>query len=119
MTTEPTHYIRRRTVLQVGGAIAAASVVPAFGGANAAETAGPKPGDRVFLTNEDSTTLTAIVPVTDEVIGTVNLTSFDAYPRPPFRFVPGGFLPAPAHLTQQPLSPRPSPSPPCRPPPAS
>lgn len=103
MTTEPTHYIRRRTVLQVAGAIAAASVVPAFGRANAAETAGPKPGDRVFLTNEDSNTLTAIDPVTDEIIGTVNLTSFDEDPRPPFRFVTGGVMPAHGEMIQKPL----------------
>ncbi|MGE7469334.1 hypothetical protein ACQKLX_07830 [Bosea sp. NPDC003192] len=51
--------------------------------------AGPRAGDRVFLTNEDSNTLSVIDPVTDELLPTVNLTSFDEDPRPPFRFVTG------------------------------
>lgn len=103
MTTDPTNHITRRTVLQVAGAVAAAAIAPTFGVAHAASTAGPQPGDRVFLTNEDSNTLTAIDPVRDEVIGTVNLTSFDEDPRPPFRFVTGGVTPAHGEMIQKPL----------------
>jgi DNA-binding beta-propeller fold protein YncE len=47
----------------------------------------------VILCNEDSNTLSVIDPVTNTVAGTVNLTSFDADPRPPFRFVTGGVVP--------------------------
>src|SRR5437868_11958136 len=49
--------------------------------------------DRVFICNEDSNTLAVIDPSSDTVAHTVNLTSFDEDPRPPFRFVTGGVTP--------------------------
>jgi YVTN family beta-propeller protein len=45
--------------------------------------------DRVFICNEDSNTLAVIDPSSNTVVHTVNLTSFDEDPRPPFRFVTG------------------------------
>ncbi|MGL6223324.1 MAG: YncE family protein [Steroidobacteraceae bacterium] len=62
-----------------------------------------RPGDLVYVTMEDSSTLTVIDPVTNTVKGTVNLTSFDEDPRPPFRFVTGGVMPAHAAMTAKPL----------------
>jgi YVTN family beta-propeller protein len=66
-------------------------------------TGGPLPGDRVILTNEDSNTLSVIDPVRNEVAATVNLTSFDEDPRPPFRFVTGGVMPTHDAMIQKPL----------------
>jgi YVTN family beta-propeller protein len=51
--------------------------------------------DRVFICNEDSNTLAVIDPSSNTVVHTVNLTSFDEDPRPPFRFVTGGVTPSP------------------------
>src|SRR5687768_12315702 len=56
-----------------------------------AATSGP---DRVFICNEDSNTLAVIDPATNTVSATINLTSFDEDPRPPFRYVTGGVVPA-------------------------
>lgn len=100
MDTELTG-IDRRSLLAGLGAVGASSLI----GASSAhgETVGPRQGDRVFLTNEDSNTLTAIDPVTDTVIGTVNLTSFDEDPRPPFRFQNGGVIPTHGDMIQKPL----------------
>lgn len=64
---------------------------------------GPQAGDRVFVTNEDSCTLSVIDPVRDAVIGSVNLTSFDEDPRPPFRFVTGGVMPTHEAMLHKPL----------------
>jgi YVTN family beta-propeller protein len=49
--------------------------------------------DRVFICNEDSNTLSVIDPTTNTVSDTVNVTSFDEDPRPPFRLVTGGVTP--------------------------
>jgi DNA-binding beta-propeller fold protein YncE len=57
----------------------------------------------VFITNEDSNTLSVIDPATDEVAATINLTSFDEDRRPPFRFVTGGVTPTHADMIQKPL----------------
>ncbi|APC19582.1 hypothetical protein BLL42_28125 (plasmid) [Pseudomonas frederiksbergensis] len=89
----------QRTLLTVGGALlfattAAAADIPA----NSA-----KPGDLVYVTNEESNTLTVIDPVTLTVKGTVNLTSFDEDPRPPFQFVTGGVIPVHNAMTSKPL----------------
>lgn len=64
---------------------------------------GPRNGDRVFLTNEDSCTLSVIDPVNDIVLTTINLTSFDEDSRPPFRFVTGGAMPSHSEMLQKPL----------------
>lgn len=103
MCTISNNHLTRRTMLQIAGAAASAAIVPTIDIADAAETAGPKLGDRVFLTNEDSNTLTAIDPMRDEVIGTINLTSFDEDPRSPFRFATGGVTPTHDQMIQKPL----------------
>lgn len=59
--------------------------------------------DRVFICNEDSNTLTVINPYRNTVESTVNLTSFDEDPRPPFRFVTGGVVPTHAATIHKPL----------------
>ncbi|MBC8051046.1 MAG: beta-propeller fold lactonase family protein [Chitinophagales bacterium] len=92
--------VDRRTFL----AGAAASVAAmALSSSPAAAVNGPQNGDCVFLTNEDSNTLTVIDPVSDTVKATVNLTSFDEDPRPPFRFVTGGMTPTHGAMVQKPL----------------
>lgn len=60
-------------------------------------------GDRVFVCNEDSNTLSVIDPRTNTVDTTVNLTSFDEDPRPPFRFVTGGVMPTHPAMIGKPL----------------
>jgi YVTN family beta-propeller protein len=96
-STEPS----RRRVLQ-GAAAVALSPVIAKAQSKSGEQ-GPRAGDRVFLTNEDSNTLSVIDPVTDELLPTVNLTSFDEDPRPPFRFVTGNVTPTHGEMIQKPL----------------
>lgn len=59
--------------------------------------------DRVFICNEDSNTLSVISPYSNTVESTVNLTSFDEDPRPPFRFVTGGVVPTHAAMIHKPL----------------
>ncbi len=62
-----------------------------------------EPQDRVYITNEDSNTLVVIDPRTNTVETTINLTSFDEDPRPPFRFVTGGVMPTHAAMIHKPL----------------
>ena len=59
--------------------------------------------DRVFITNEDSNTLTVINPNTNTVESTINLTSFDEDARPPFRFMTAGVAPTHAAIIHKPL----------------
>lgn len=59
--------------------------------------------DRIFITNEDSNTLTVIDPRSNTVETTINLTSFDEDPRPPFRFVTAGVAPTHAAMVHKPL----------------
>lgn len=59
--------------------------------------------DRVFICNEDSNTLSVIDPSTNAVEATINLTSFDEDPRPPFQFVTGGVAPTHAAMLNKPL----------------
>ena len=61
------------------------------------------PVDRVFITNEDSNTISVINPMSNTVDTTVNLTSFDEDARPPFRFVTGGVMPTHAAMIHKPL----------------
>ncbi len=61
------------------------------------------PEDRVFIANEDSNTITVIDPRTNTVETTINLTSFDEDPRPPFRLVTGGVTPTHAGMIHKPL----------------
>ena len=72
----------------------------------AAQTAGGaaiEPEDRVFIANEDSNTVSVIDPRSNTVETTINLTSFDEDPRPPFRFVTGGAVPTHAAMINKPL----------------
>lgn len=59
--------------------------------------------DRVFIANEDSNTISVIDPKSNTVETTINLTSFDEDPRPPFRFVTGGVMPTHAAMVHKPL----------------
>ena len=61
------------------------------------------PVDRVFITNEDSNTISVINPMSNTVDATINLTSFDEDARPPFRFVTGGVMPTHAAMIHKPL----------------
>lgn len=61
------------------------------------------PVDRVFITNEDSNTISVINPMSNVVDTTINLTSFDEDARPPFRFVTGGVMPWHAAMIHKPL----------------
>jgi YVTN family beta-propeller protein len=59
--------------------------------------------DRVFICNEDSNTLAVIDRSRNTVVDTVNLTSFDEDPRPPFRLVTGGVTPTHLAMVRKPL----------------
>jgi YVTN family beta-propeller protein len=59
--------------------------------------------DRVFICNEDSNTLSVIDPERDQITATVNLTSFDEDPRPPFRYITGGVIPTHVAMVRKPL----------------
>src|SRR5262245_60467315 len=59
--------------------------------------------DRVFICNEDSNTLAVIDPISNTLAYTVNLTSFDEDPRPPFRLVTGGVTPTHLAMVRKPL----------------
>ncbi len=61
------------------------------------------PSDRVLICCEDSNTLAVIDPRTNALVDTVNLTSFDEDPRPPFRFVTGGVIPTHVAMVRKPL----------------
>jgi YVTN family beta-propeller protein len=91
--------IDRRTVLT---GIVTSSMLAAMPRAMAQGSA-PAANDRVFICNEDSNTLSVIDPKSDTMIGTVNLTSFDEDPRPPFRFVTGGVMPTHVAMVRKPL----------------
>ncbi len=99
---------RRRDFLKLAGTLPLAAS-PAFVAAQAPAPApaGPVPGitpaDRVFITNEDSNTVVVIDPARNVVDTTINLTSFDEDPRPPFRFVTGGVAPTHAAMIHKPL----------------
>lgn len=61
------------------------------------------PDDRVFIANEDSNTISVINSLTNTIDTTINLTSFDEDPRPPFRFVTAGVIPTHAAMIRKPL----------------
>jgi YVTN family beta-propeller protein len=105
----------RRRLLALGATTLGAALLPTAGCTQAplASTAGtpdapgPAPDiaaeDRVFITNEDSNTLSVIDPAKNAVDTTINLTSFDEDARPPFRFVTGGVMPTHAAMIHKPL----------------
>lgn len=97
---------RRRDFLKLAGSLPLAAA-PGFVAAQATAPASAVPGiapeDRVFITNEDSNTIVVIDPARNVVDTTINLTSFDEDPRPPFRFVTGGVAPTHAAMIHKPL----------------
>ncbi|HEX2113942.1 MAG TPA: YncE family protein [Alphaproteobacteria bacterium] len=93
--------VTRRTFVQSAAASAASPALSAF--PSLAQTTGIAPEDRVFICNEDSNTLAVIDPRTNTIETTVNLTSFDEDPRPPFRLVTGGVVPPHAAMIHKPL----------------
>lgn len=74
-----------------------------FSRAQAQSAAGASSRDRVILCNEDSNTLSVIDPNTNNIATTINLTSFDEDPRPPFRLVTGGVTPTHLAMVTKPL----------------
>ena len=99
----------RRDLLKYSLAAATVAALPsaiaqnAPASSSAASTAGIDPTDRVFITNEDSNTLVVIDPRSNAVESTINLTSFDEDPRPPFRYVTAGVAPTHAAMIHKPL----------------
>lgn len=89
----------RRSLLAAGAAVGAWSSVsqtwaqPSQIGAQ----------DRVFICNEDSNTLATIDPEKNAIAETINLTSFDEDPRPPFRYITGGVMPTHVAMVRKPL----------------
>lgn len=85
--------------------VSAAALATAFplGRALAQTGSGANTRDRVILCNEDSNTLSVIDPNTNTVATTINLTSFDEDPRPPFRLATGGVTPTHAAMVTKPL----------------
>ena len=96
--------MKRRDFLQLAAAGAAEALLGTDEArAQAGKPAAMEPYDRVFITNEDSNTLSVIDPRTNTVDTTINLTSFDEDPRPPFRFVTAGVIPTHAAMIHKPL----------------
>src|SRR4051794_30038123 len=93
----------RLTRREILGAAAAALGPVQAAAAQEATASGIEAEDRVFICNEDSNTLSVIDPRTNTADGTINLTSFDEDPRPPFRFVTGGIAPTHVAMVQKPL----------------
>ncbi len=94
---------QRRDFLKSTLALAAASAWAGSREAAAQAAFAASASDRVFITNEDSNTLVVIDPASNKVDTTINLTSFDEDPRPPFRFVTAGVAPAHAAMIHKPL----------------
>jgi YVTN family beta-propeller protein len=93
----------RREFLQIAAAGAAAGALGPELVLAQGDRGSIEPGDRVFITNEDSNTISVIDPRANAVDTTINLTSFDEDPRPPFRFVTAGIAPAHAAMIHKPL----------------
>lgn len=95
--------ISRRDLLKIASVSALAAIVntrTTFAGNKGPDI---EPQDRVFIANEDSNTISVINPATNTVDTTINLTSFDEDPRPPFRFVTGGVMPTHTAIIHKPL----------------
>lgn len=96
--------VSRRTVLKsVALGAAGAALSPRLASGQAGSGAAIEPDDRVFVCNEDSNTMSVIDPRSNTVDTTINLTSFDEDPRPPFRFAAGGVVPTHAAMIHKPL----------------
>ena len=92
----------RREFITTVSAAATLAAFP-FDRAFAQGVAGTSNRDRVVICNEDSNTLSVIDPNTNTVATTINLTSFDEDPRPPFRLVTGGVTPTHLAMVTKPL----------------
>lgn len=95
--------LSRRHLIQLLASSAAATVGPIETAYAQASVAATDANDRVFLCNEDSNTMSVIDPRTNTVDTTINFTSFDEDPRPPFRFATGGVIPTHGAMIQKPL----------------
>ena len=95
--------IDRRDLLKTTLAAAGTTAWPVWSQTGSASVGGVTSNDRVFITNEDSNTLSVIDPRTNAVESTINLTSFDEDPRPPFRYVTAGVAPTHAAMIHKPL----------------
>ena len=99
----------RRDFLKIAAALPVAAAAPWTLAQQPAEKSAAAtasditPVDRVFITNEDSNTLSVIDPMSNTIDTTINLTSFDEDARPPFRFVTGGVMPTHAAMIHKPL----------------
>jgi len=93
----------RRDFLKLMAATAAAAQFPGWLSMGDARAADMNSEDRVFITNEDSNTISVIDPKSNTVETTINLTSFDEDSRPPFRFVTGDVTPTHASMIHKPL----------------
>lgn len=95
------HEVSRREFLKVLGAVVVAAQLPSSFAEVFARDIGAL--DRVFIANEDSNTISVINPASNVIETTINLTSFDEDPRPPFRFVTAGVMPTHAAMIHKPL----------------
>lgn len=94
-----THLSRRNVLAAAGGAALGAIVSPGA----AAQGRGPfEAGDRVFICNEDSNTMSVLDPRSNTATA-INLTSFDEDHRAPFRFATGGVVPTHSDMIHKPL----------------
>ena len=93
----------RRDFLKIAAAGVAATALDSRSAF--AQSAGGSVGtdDRVYIANEDSNTISVIDPRSNTVETTINLTSFDEDPRPPFRLVTAGVMPTHAAMIHTPL----------------
>jgi len=94
---------QRRDFLKATAALAATVGLTPVNQVHAEARSSIEAQDRVFITNEDSNTLSVINPSTNKVESTINLTSFDEDARPPFRFVTAGVAPTHAAMIHKPL----------------
>jgi YVTN family beta-propeller protein len=94
--------LSRRALLKTAAAGAVLASTRAVASAQSSPSA-IEAEERVFIANEDSNTISVIDPRTNAVDTTINLTSFDEDPRPPFRFVTGGVTPTHAAMINKPL----------------
>ncbi len=99
---EPFNESRRDFLKLIGASIVAAQFNGLISEAKD-EIPDVSPEDRIFIANEDSNTISVINPKTNTVETTINLTSFDEDPRPPFRFVTAGIIPTHSSMIHKPL----------------
>jgi len=93
----------RRDFLKIAAAGVAASALGSRTASARSGGGGIEAGDRVYITNEDSNTISVIDPRSNTLETTINLTSFDEDPRPPFRLVTAGVVPTHAAMIHKPL----------------